>query len=63
LNDKSYNNDNLGDEYKNIFKFISENNLFEIIPPPNENINITKPTYRLCLVDNLPAVNYFEKFK
>ena len=62
LNDKSYNNSNLGKEYKDIFKFISENNLFEIIPPSNQNMQITKPTSRLCLVDNIPAVNYFRTF-
>ena len=62
LNDKSYNNNNLGGEYKNIFKFISDNNLFEIIPPQNENIQLIPPTSRLCLVDNIHAVKYFEKY-
>ena len=61
LNDKSYKNEELGHEYKDIFTFISENNLFEMIPPSNKNIEITKPTSRLCLVDNIPAVNYFGK--
>lgn len=63
LNDKSYKNSNLGNEYKDIYKFISENNLFEIIPPSNQNLKITKPTSRLCLVENIPAVNHFEKNK
>jgi hypothetical protein len=63
LNDKSRNNNKLGDEYKEIFDFISMNDLFEIIPPPNKNIKITTPNSRLCLVDNIPAVKYFETFK
>lgn len=63
LNDKTRINDNLGNEYKDIFKFISENDLFEIILPPKENINIERPSSRLCLVDGIPAVNYFEKFR
>lgn len=62
LNDKSYNKPKLGDDYKEIFTFISENNLFETTPPPNQNIQITKPSNRLCLVENIPAVNYFAKF-
>lgn len=62
LNDKSYTNSNLGNEYKDIFTFISENDMFNIIPPTNETIKITTPTSRLCLVDTIPAVNYFEKF-
>jgi hypothetical protein len=63
LNDKSCNNSNLGNEYKDIFKFISENNLFEITPPSNQNIQIPKPTSRLCFVENIPAVNYFGNFR
>lgn len=55
--------DNLGNEYRDIFTFIRENNLFEIIPPSNKNMPITNPTNGLCLVDSIPAVNYFEKFK
>jgi hypothetical protein len=65
LNDKTFNrvnNEFLGEAYKNIFLFISENNLFETIPQPNENITITKPTTKLCLVDDIPAVSYFERF-
>lgn len=64
LNCKTYdnNNNNLGIEYKDIYNFISENNLFEIIPPSNQHIQITRPTSRLCLVQNIPAVNYFEKY-
>jgi hypothetical protein len=52
----------LSEEYKDIFKFISENDMFTIIPPPNENIKLTRPSSRLCLVDNIPAVNYFKNF-
>lgn len=63
LNDKSYDNKKLGDEYKDIFEFISDNNLFETIPQFYHNIHISKPTSRLCLVENIPAVNYFEKIK
>ena len=50
-------------EYKNIFTFIHENNLFETIPLSNKNIKITPPTTTLCLVENIPAVNYFKNFK
>lgn len=61
-NDKSYNNNNVGNEYKNIFDFIFKNNLFEQVPVSNEDIEIVRPTTRLCLVDNIPTVNYFEKY-
>jgi hypothetical protein len=55
----------LGEHYKNIFEFISENNLFDSIPPPPpcDKIKITTPLSHLCLVENLPAVHYFEKYK
>ena len=56
----------LGELYKNIFEFISENDLFNSIPPPpphHDKIKITTPLSHLCLVENLPAVHYFEKYK
>jgi hypothetical protein len=65
VNDKGFGNpnQNIGEEYKNIFNFISENDLFKTVPPPNINMNITTPTSKLCLIENIPAVNYFENFK
>jgi len=62
LNDKSYNNNNLGNEYKEIYSFLSTNNLFEQIPPPNTTLQIEKPTSRLCIFEKIPAVKYFEQF-
>ena len=62
LNDKSRYNENLGNEYKNIFTFISENDLFNTIPPSNEAIQIVNPSHKHCLVDNIPAVKYFERY-
>jgi hypothetical protein len=59
LNGSDKNTDN---GYKTIFNYISQNNLFKIIPYPNENIKITNPTTKLCLVDGIPAVNYFKKY-
>ena len=53
----------LGEHYKNIFEFISENDLFDSIPPPRNKIKIITPTSSLCLVENIPAVHYFEKYK
>ena len=57
LNDLSYNLDNLKNEYKPIFDFIIDNNLFINIPEPN-NINIVLRPSRLWLVDGHPMVNY-----
>jgi len=62
LNDTSYNNNNLGNEYKDIFSFLSEHNLFEQIPPSNTEIHIKKPTTRLCLYENIPVVHHFDQF-
>ena len=50
-------------EYKDVYAFISENNLFEMIPPSNTTIQIKNPNTSLCLVDDIPAVHYFEQFK
>jgi len=33
----------LGEHYKNIFEFISENDLFDSIPPPRDNIKLQTP--------------------
>jgi len=63
VNDKSYDNNMVGSEYKTIFDFISKNNLFEQIPVSNVGQSkIVRPTSRLCLVDNIPTVNYYEKY-
>lgn len=56
LNDKSYNNDNLKNEYKPIFNLINQT-LFNTIPSSND-IEITKGT-RLWLVDGYPMVNKY----
>ena len=63
LNDIPFCNSTLGEQYKPIFKYISENNLFEIIPPPNKNIKITTPSSKLMFSDGNATVNYFEKFR
>jgi hypothetical protein len=60
VNDRSYHNENLGKEYRYIFEFISSNNLFETIPPSNQCISIQRPTTRLCLIEDIPAVQYFK---
>ncbi len=52
---------NLKKDYKPIFDFILENNLFEIIPE-NKEIIIKNPSTRLCFVEGMPAVKYFNKF-
>jgi len=63
LNDKSCKLTDLGNAYKEIYTFISNNNLFELIPPSNNNITISRPSSKYCLVENIPAVNYFKNFK
>ena len=61
LNDKSGNNDNLKNEYKPIFDFIINKNLFINIPNSN-NIEINDNlSTRLWLVDGYPMVNFIEK--
>ena len=57
LNDKSYNNANLKNEYKPIYDFIIHNNLFKNIPTKNNNIQINKSS-RLWLVDGHPCVRF-----
>lgn len=59
VNDLSYDDANLGNEYKPIFDFVSQNNLFRTIPQPNHNLNIVKKS-RLWLVENIPMVNKAE---
>jgi hypothetical protein len=59
VNDKSYNNYNVGTEYSPIFDFIKENNLFDIIPP-EANIVIEKPSTRLLLVDGISCLKYYD---
>jgi len=58
LNDLSYDNKKLGDEYKPIYDFIKENDLFTNIPE-SKNIDIIN-TSRLWLVYGYPMVNYME---
>ena len=60
LNDRSGNNGNLKHEYKPIFDFIANNNLFDNIPIPND-IEISKCSSRLWLVNGHPMVNFIEK--
>jgi len=71
LNDKSYKNFNLGKEYRNIFNFILNNDLFsetfvsdfmhEEKQDEKVMIDLASISTRLCLVDDLPAVNYYSK--
>ena len=61
LNDKSGDNNNLKNEYKPIFDFIINENLFVDIPNSNDiEINDNLST-RLWLVDGYPMVNFIEK--
>lgn len=60
LNDTSYNNNNLKNEYKPIYDFIINNNLFINIPEQN-NIEIINRPSRLWLVEGYPMVNYIDK--
>lgn len=60
LNDNSYNNNNLKNEYKPIFDFITNENLFNNIPVSNDIKIINRPS-RLWLVDGYPTVNFIEK--
>ena len=61
LNDKSDDNNNLKNEYKPIFDFIINENLFINIPNSNDiEINDDLST-RLWLVDGYPMVNFIEK--
>jgi len=61
LNDKSCNNNNLKYEYKPIFDFIANENLFTTIPNINDiELNDNLST-RLWLVDGYPMVNFIEK--
>jgi hypothetical protein len=59
LNDLSYNDANLGNEYRPIFDFVLNNNLFKIIPAPNHDLDIMKKS-RLWLVEDIPMVNETE---
>lgn len=60
LNDKSYDNNNLKNEYKPIFDFIENENLFNNIPVANDIEIINMPS-RFWLVDGHPMVNHIEK--
>lgn len=60
LNDTSYDYKNLKNEYKPIYDFIINNNLFINIPQQN-NIEIINKPSRLWLVNGYPMVNYSEK--
>ena len=61
LNDKSANNDNLKKEYKPIFDFIINENLFITIPKSNDIKIDESLSTRLWLVDGYPMVNFIEK--
>jgi hypothetical protein len=61
LNDKSANNDNLKNEYKPIFDFIINENLFINIPNSNDIEICDDLSTRLWLVEGNPMVNFIEK--
>jgi hypothetical protein len=61
LNDKSANNDNLKNEYKPIFDFITNENLFINIPNSNDIEIYDDLSTRLWFVDSYPMVNFIEK--
>lgn len=52
--------DNIKEQYKPIFDFIINKNLFDNIPKSND-IKIINSISRLWLVDGYPIVNYIEK--
>ena len=60
VNDRSCDNDNLKNEYKPIFDFIMNENLFVNLPSPND-LEINNLSTRLWLVNGYPMVNYVEK--
>ena len=60
LNDKSGYTNNLKNEYKPIFDFIINENLFINIPNSND-IGIHNISTKIWLVDGYPMVNYIEK--
>lgn len=61
LNDTSGINDNLKHEYKPIFDFIINENLFNNIPKSNDIYINPNLSTRLWLVGGYPMVNYIEK--
>lgn len=61
LNDKSYNNDNLHIEYKPIFDFIINANLFNDIPIANDIEIVDMPSRIWPVEGGYPMVNYIEK--
>ena len=60
VNDKSGDNSNLKYEYKPIFDFIINENLFNTIPNQND-IEINDLSTKIWLVDGYPMVNFIEK--
>jgi hypothetical protein len=60
VNDKSGDNSNLKNEYKPIFDFIINENLFNTIPNQND-IEINDLSTKIWLVDGYPMVNFIEK--
>lgn len=60
LNDKSGNNNNLKNEYKPIFDFITNENLFINIPNSNDIEIYDDLSTMLWLVDGYPMVNFIE---
>jgi len=62
VNDTSSHNGNLKDEYKPIFDFISNENLFTTIPSPNDITIIPAPSpSRFWLLNGYPVVNHIEQ--
>ena len=60
VNDKSGDNSNLKNEYKPIFDFIINENLFNTVPNQND-IEINDLSTKIWLVDGYPMVNFIEK--
>lgn len=60
LNDNSGINNNLKNEYKPIFDFLMQNDLFTTIPPPQDDIVLINTPSRLWYVDGHPMVNHVE---
>jgi len=60
VNDKSRNDGNLKHEYRPIFEFIINNNLFTNIPNSNDIEIDENLTTKIWLVDGYPMVNFVE---
>ena len=60
LNDNQHDNNKLKDQYKPIYDFIINEDLFNNIPISN-NINIINKPSKFWIIDGYPMVNYIEK--